>query len=41
MEHEVEQAPGDGDRKGGLECCITWSRKELDMTALPLKVAWV
>ena len=27
-EHEFEQAPGDGDRQGGLACCSPWSHKE-------------
>ena len=26
------QAPGAGDRQGGLECCSPWGRKESDMT---------
>ena len=30
--HEFEQAPGVGDRQGGLECCSPWGRKELDTT---------
>ena len=30
--HEFEQAPGVGDRQGGLACCDSWSRKELDTT---------
>ena len=30
--HEFEQAPGDGDGQGGLECCDSWGRKESDMT---------
>ena len=30
--HESEQAPGDGDGHGGLECCSPWGRKELDTT---------
>ena len=28
--HEFEQAPGVGDRQGGLECCSPWGRKESD-----------
>ena len=28
----VEQAPGVGDRQGGLACCDSWGRKELDTT---------
>ena len=30
--HEFEQAPGDGDGQGSLECCSPWIRKESDMT---------
>ena len=30
--HEFEQAPGDGDGQGSLECCSPWGLKELDMT---------
>ena len=30
--HELEQAPGVGDRKGSLACCSPWGRKESDMT---------
>ena len=30
--HEFEQAPGVRDGQGGLECCSSWSHKELDMT---------
>ena len=30
--HEFEQAPGVGDRQGGLVCCSSWGRKELDTT---------
>ena len=30
--HEFEQAPGVGDRQGGLVCCSPWVCKELDMT---------
>ena len=30
--HEFEQAPGVGDRQGGLACCSPWGHKELDMT---------
>ena len=29
---EFEQAPGVGDGQGGLVCCDSWGRKELDMT---------
>ena len=29
-EHEVEQAPGIGDRQGSLACCSPWGHKELD-----------
>ena len=27
-EHECEQAPGDGERQGGLVCCSPWGHKE-------------
>ena len=30
--NEFEQAPGDGEGEGGLECCSLWGCKELDMT---------
>ena len=30
--HEFEQAPGVGDRQGGLVCCSPWSCKKSDMT---------
>ena len=30
--HEFEQAPGVGDGQGGLVCCDSWGRKELDTT---------
>ena len=30
--HEFEWTPGVGDRQGGLACCNSWSRKELDTT---------
>ena len=30
--HEFEQAPGVGDRQGGLVCCSPWGRKESDKT---------
>ena len=29
---ELEQAQGVGDGQGGLACCESWGRKELDMT---------
>ena len=29
---EFEKTPGDGERQGSLECCSSWSHKELDMT---------
>ena len=29
---ESEWTPGDGDGQGGLVCCDSWGRKELDMT---------
>ena len=28
--HEFEQAQGDGEGQGGLECCSPWGRKKLD-----------
>ena len=31
--HEFEQAPGDGDRQGGLACCSPWAHKVSDTTA--------
>ena len=30
--HEFGWTPGVGDGQGGLACCDSWSRKELDMT---------
>ena len=30
--HEFEQALGDGNGQGGLACCDSWGRKELDKT---------
>ena len=30
--HEFEWIPGVGDEQGGLVCCNSWGRKELDMT---------
>ena len=30
--HESEQALGDGEGQGGLECCSPWGCKELGMT---------
>ena len=30
--HELEQAPGDGEGEGNLECYSPWGQKELDMT---------
>ena len=30
--HEFEQAPRVGDGQGGLGCCNSWGRKELDTT---------
>ena len=29
---ELEQAPGDGEGQGRLECCGPWGHKELDTT---------
>ena len=31
-QHEFEQAPGVGDKQGGLVCCRPWGHKESDMT---------
>ena len=28
--HEFEQAPGDSEGQGRLECCNPWSRKKSD-----------
>ena len=30
--HKFEQTPGDGEGQGSLECCSSWSPKELDRT---------
>ena len=30
--HEFESTPGVGDGQGGLACCDSWGRKELEMT---------
>ena len=30
--YEFEQAPGDGDGRGGLASCSSWDHKESDMT---------
>ena len=30
--HESEQALGDSEGQGGLECCSPWGRKESDTT---------
>ena len=30
--HEFGWTPGVGDGQGGLACCGSWGRKELDMT---------
>ena len=30
-EHEIEQAPGDGEGQGSLACCSPWGCKELSM----------
>ena len=32
MGSESEWTPGDGDGQGGLACCDSWGRKELDTT---------
>ena len=31
IEHEFEQAPGDGEGQRSLVCCSPWGHKELDM----------
>ena len=33
--HEFEQAPGDGEGQGSLECCNPWGHKESDTTKQP------
>ena len=30
--HEFKENPGVGDGQGGLACCNSWGRKELDST---------
>ena len=30
--HEFDQALGDGEGQGGLECCSPWGHKESDTT---------
>ena len=30
--HEFEQAPGDDEEQGNLECCSPWGCKKSDMT---------
>ena len=35
--HEFEQAPGDGEGQGNLECCSQWSCEELDMNLSKLQ----
>ena len=32
--HEFEQAPGDGEGQGSVECCSPWGHKESDKTEL-------
>ena len=32
MDVEFESTPGVGDGQGGLACCNSWGRKELDTT---------
>ena len=27
IEHELEQAPGDSEGQGSLDCCSPWSRR--------------
>ena len=34
--HEYEWSPGVGDGQGGLACCNSWGRKELDTTVTEL-----
>ena len=31
---ESASTPGDGDGQGGLACCDSWSREEVDKTLL-------
>ena len=47
--HEFEQAPGNGEGQGSLECCSLWRPQESDMTEwlnsnkygiLPWKKSW-
>ena len=30
--YEFEQAPGDSEGQGSLDCCGSWGHKELDTT---------
>ena len=30
--HDLEQAPGVGDREGSLACCSPWGHRESDRT---------
>ena len=39
--HEFEQAPGGGDRQGGLACCSPWGHKELDTTKRLSELNWL
>ena len=40
--HEFEETPGVGDGPGGLACCDSWGRKDLDMTEwLNWKLNWM
>ena len=32
MNAEFEHTPGDSEGQGGLVCCNSWGRKELDTT---------
>ena len=32
MDVSLSELPGNGDGQGGLVCCDSWGRKELDMT---------
>ena len=35
--HEFQLSPGGGDQQGGLACCNSWGRKELDTTELKIQ----
>ena len=39
---EFEQAPGDGEGQGSLECCSPWGHKESDVTEqMNSKIDWI